>query len=169
MMNYAAFLCASAIENGWLADIVSESSTDDDSTDESEDSKTSASCENDEPKFKRFKYRAAQRDLDLQSKRDPNTLTMKMELINANSISLASFDKLFQLIKHDIAKKTTTMRIPIPPEHTLAAVLRYFMSGCNFKDIAFEAQISRAALSQAIPSICNAILKNLEPVYMKVV
>lgn len=67
-----------------------------------------------------------------------------------------------------IIKKDTVMRVAITPHERLTATLRFLATGRTFEDMKFSVIISPQALSQIIPTTCQAIITVLKDQYMKV-
>ncbi|XP_069829041.1 uncharacterized protein [Dendropsophus ebraccatus] len=82
-------------------------------------------------------------------------------------MSQDSFERLLNMVKPMIAKKSTKMRQAIPAEQRLAATLRFLATGRSLKDLRFTTAISQPMLSRIIPETCRAIVLALKDEYLK--
>lgn len=77
------------------------------------------------------------------------------------------FENLVQLIGPKIAKQNTILRAAIPVTERLAVTLRFLATGDSFSSLFFLSGISKASLSDIIPTTCEALLDSLQ-CYIKV-
>ena len=49
----------------------------------------------------------------------------------------------------------------------LAVTIRFLASGETFRSLSFQFQMLKGAISYIVTDVCNAIIKNLSPVYLK--
>lgn len=80
-----------------------------------------------------------------------------------------SFEILLSLVQPHITKQDTCMRKSISAEERLMATLRFLATGRSFEDLKFTTGISAQSLGRIIPETCEAIVKVLQPQYLKVI
>ena len=79
----------------------------------------------------------------------------------------------FLIILSHIEKDITPHQVSgsnsvISPKARLTLALRFLATGETFRSLAFQFRISRPAISYIVTSVCQAIIKNMEPLYLKV-
>ena len=55
----------------------------------------------------------------------------------------------------------------ICPKARLAVTIRSLAAGETFRSLSFQFRVSKGAISYIVTDVCNAIIKNLSPVYLK--
>ena len=83
-------------------------------------------------------------------------------------IKPATFDYLLNIIRLDIAKRATFMRLPISPELKLCVTLHHLAEGSSHTSIATHYGLGRSTVSNIIYETCEAIAKRLQPQHMPV-
>ena len=56
----------------------------------------------------------------------------------------------------------------ICPKARLTVTIRFLASGETYRSLSFQFRMSRGAISYIVKDVCNAIIKNLSPVFLKV-
>ena len=56
----------------------------------------------------------------------------------------------------------------ICPKARLTMTIRFLASGETYRSLSFQFRMSRGAISYIVKDVCNAIIKNLSPVFLKV-
>jgi hypothetical protein len=77
-----------------------------------------------------------------------------------------NYQLLVDLVKKDICKKSTNMRMPISPEERVALTLRYLAHGDSMQFIAITYRIGHSTVCGIINSTTRAIWKTLSPTYL---
>lgn len=88
--------------------------------------------------------------------------------MNYLRMDTGTYEELLCQVAPLIIKKDTVMRVAITPHERLTATLRFLATGRTFEDMKFSVIISPQALSQIIPTTCQAIITVLKDQYMKV-
>lgn len=83
-------------------------------------------------------------------------------------MTAAQFDHLLELVKPQIEKLNTNMRMSISAGERLALTLRYLATGDNFNSLRFLFRIPQPTISAIIPEVLNAIYNVLVNEYIKV-
>lgn len=78
-----------------------------------------------------------------------------------------NFNTLLDLISSKISKNDTQMRDSLPARLKLEVTLSFLATGNNFRSLQHMFRVSRAAISQFIPEVCEAISESLKE-YIKV-
>ncbi|XP_067941056.1 uncharacterized protein [Watersipora subatra] len=79
----------------------------------------------------------------------------------------ANFDHLLSLIKPQISKADTVMRLAIEPELKLAVTLHHLAEGASHTSIAAHYRLGRLTTSQIIYDTVKALWNVLRPIYLK--
>ena len=72
------------------------------------------------------------------------------------------FQMLIERTKTKLTKKTTNMRLPIPPEVKIAVTLRFLATGESYSSLMYQYRVSKAAISNFVPMVCDAIIESLQ-------
>lgn len=79
-----------------------------------------------------------------------------------------TFEKLLSLVKEDIMKEATHLRVTILAKSRLILTLRFLATGESFRSLQFTFRIGLSTISRIIPEVCTAICRKLIPIYVKV-
>jgi hypothetical protein len=92
--------------------------------------------------------------------------TLKLEdgsgLRNFLRMTPTDFECLLKMIGGKISKENTRFRQSISPSIRLAATLRFLVSGDSFASLMYTFRISKQAISQFVPEVCEAIISALQ-------
>ncbi|KAG5861569.1 hypothetical protein JTB14_016419 [Gonioctena quinquepunctata] len=61
-------------------------------------------------------------------------------------MSIKSLDELYGLLREDLQKKNTNMRVAIGPMERLIITLRYLATGADFAALEYVFQVSKSAI-----------------------
>ncbi|XP_077314623.1 uncharacterized protein LOC143934951 [Lithobates pipiens] len=78
-----------------------------------------------------------------------------------------SFGMLLSHVRPHITKQDSCMRKAVSAEERLMATLRFLATGRSFEDMKITTGISAQSLGRIIPETCEAIIKVLQPQYLK--
>lgn len=78
------------------------------------------------------------------------------------------FHHMLSLIGPGIERQDTVMRSAIPAKAKLIISLRFLATGESFTSLAFQARISKQAISKFVPEICDAIYDALREEFLRV-
>ncbi|XP_054261015.1 uncharacterized protein LOC128985495 [Macrosteles quadrilineatus] len=81
---------------------------------------------------------------------------------NFTRMSPQDFEHLLNLIGGKITKRDTHMRESISAQDRLAVTLRFLATGDNFNSLQYLFRISRQAIGQIIPEVCQALCDVLQ-------
>ncbi|XP_065641181.1 uncharacterized protein LOC124807037 [Hydra vulgaris] len=82
-------------------------------------------------------------------------------------MSPSTFEKLLQIVAHDITKNNTKMRKPICAHERHAITVRYLATGDAHTTIAANYRMSPTTVGRIVYETCNAIWNNLLREYVK--
>ncbi|XP_047141512.1 uncharacterized protein LOC124816382 [Hydra vulgaris] len=82
-------------------------------------------------------------------------------------MSPSTFERLLQIVAHDITKNNTKMRKPICAQERLAITVRYLATGDAHTTIAANYRMSPTTVGRIVHETCNAIWNNLLREYVK--
>ena len=86
---------------------------------------------------------------------------------NFTRLTSTDFKDLLLIVGGLIMKKDTKFREAIPGSLRLAVTLRFLASGDSFTSLMYTFRISKQAISQMVPEVCEAIISSLKQ-YVKV-
>lgn len=86
---------------------------------------------------------------------------------NFTRLTPTDFEELLLMVGERISKKDTRFRQTIPASLRLAVTLRFLASGDSFTSLMYTFRISKQAISQIVPEVCEAIIHSLKT-YVKV-
>ena len=86
---------------------------------------------------------------------------------NFTRLTATDFEELLLMVGEKISKKDTNFRQTIPASLRLAVTLRFLASGDSFTSLMYTFRISKQAISQIVPELCEAIIYSLRT-YVKV-
>jgi hypothetical protein len=72
------------------------------------------------------------------------------------------FELLINLFGPKIVKMDTRFRAAVPVQERLAVTLRYLATGDSYISLQYLFQISKQAISQTVPEVCQATVETLE-------
>jgi hypothetical protein len=78
--------------------------------------------------------------------------------INFTRFDPVTFEELVTRLAPRIAKKSTFFRKPLSEGLKLAIVLRHFASGDSYKSLMYGFRVSKAAIVDMVPKMCDAII-----------
>ena len=83
-------------------------------------------------------------------------------------MSHEEFLEIFQLIEQDMTPNTILGgNKVICAKARLTVTIRFLATGETFRSLSFQFRISRGAISYIITEVCNAVIKNMSHVYLK--
>ena len=86
---------------------------------------------------------------------------------NFTRLTPTDFEELLLMVGGQIMKQDTKFRETIPASVRLAVTLRFLASGDSFASLMYTFRISKQAISQIVPEVCEAIISALKQ-YVKV-
>ena len=81
---------------------------------------------------------------------------------NFTRMALADFELLINLVGPKTVKMDTRFRASAPIQDRLAITLRFLATGDSYTSLQYLFQISKQAISQTVPEMCQAIGETLQ-------
>lgn len=72
-------------------------------------------------------------------------------------VDASTFYQFLNLIRSDIEKQTTDLRVLILPYVKLAATIRFLATVCEYSDLQYIFRVHKSVLSKTIPKVCEGI------------
>lgn len=97
-----------------------------------------------------------------------NELQFHLDFNTFLRIDRIKFSQLLKKIYPFIVKMDTNMRVAITPKEKLVCTLRFLATGESFTSLAFQTRISKQAISNFVPDVCNSIYNVLHEEFLQV-